>query len=183
MAAVLVPVYDGPMGATLLLIRRTRTINHPGQIAFPGGRPEPGDVDLQATALREAHEELGIEPGAVTILGMLPVVETLTTNWAISPFVGRLRERPAMRPQPSEVDAILDVPVAALREPGMPVMEEWDFSPSGEFAVAAPGSAVAATWHRRPVHVFLWDQDKIWGATQRMLESFLVALDEGTLRL
>jgi 8-oxo-dGTP pyrophosphatase MutT (NUDIX family) len=182
-AAVLVPVYDGPLGPTLILLRRTRTINHPGQIAFPGGRPEPGDADLQATALREAHEDLGIEPADVTIVGALPVVETLTTNWAITPFVGRLRGRPVLRPQPAEVDAVLEVPVAALRAPGLPIVEEWHFSPSGEFTVAAPGSTVAEAWQRRPIRIFPWDQDKIWGATQRMLETFLAALDAGTLVL
>src|SRR5258707_1414191 len=113
LAAVLVPLYDGQLGPTLLLIRRSETINHPGQVAFPGGRPEPGDSGPLATALREANEELGIEPQHVRLLGPLPVVETMTSNYAIYPFVGRLTERPSLRLQASEVAAVLDVPLSA----------------------------------------------------------------------
>ncbi len=181
-AAVLVPVYDGPEGPTLLLIRRTTTVNHPGQIAFPGGRPEPGDADLLATALREAHEELGIDPAVVQVVGALPIVETMTSNYAISPFVGRLPARPPLRLQDSEVAAVLDVPIAALLRDGLPIEEEWMLSLPGERAPAASSPPAGAPQTRR-VRFYPWGDDKIWGATGRMLEHVVAALRNGTLRL
>jgi 8-oxo-dGTP pyrophosphatase MutT (NUDIX family) len=182
LAAVLVPVYDSAEGPTLLLIRRTTTINHPGQVAFPGGRPEPGDADLLATALREAHEELGIDPSTVQIVGALPVVETMTSNYAISPFVGRLSERPALRIQESEVAAVLDVPVAALLRDGLPIEEEWLLPLPGERAPATSNGPVGALQTRR-VRFYPWGEDKIWGATGRILENLVAALTDGSIRL
>ena len=181
-AAVLVPVYDGPAGPTLLLMRRTHTINHPGQVAFPGGRPEPGDADLLATALREAQEELGIDPSAVRIVGALPVVETLTSNYAISAFVGRLHSRPPLRPQESEVAAVLDVPLAVLLRANLPVQEEWPVPLPGERALVPPtlGAGVPQT---RTIRYFPWGEDKIWGATGRMIEHVLAAVRSGSLAL
>jgi 8-oxo-dGTP pyrophosphatase MutT (NUDIX family) len=172
----LVPIYDGPEGPTLLMIRRTHTINHPGQVAFPGGRPEPGDASLRDTALREAQEELGIDPAAVRIVGELPLVETLTSNYAISAFVGHLGPRPVLRPQPAEVDAILEVPIDALRQAHLPVEEEWEFP---LVADRTPTSVL----YRRLVRLYPWDEDKIWGATARMLETLLSALADGSVSL
>ncbi len=182
LAAVLVPVYDGPEGPTLLLIRRTTTVNHPGQVAFPGGRPEPGDADLLATALREAHEELGIDPAVVQVVGALPIVETMTSNYAISPFVGRLPARPPLRLQDSEVAAVLDVPIAALLRDGLPIEEEWMLSLPGERAPAASSPPAGAPQTRR-VRFYPWGDDKIWGATGHMLEHLVAALKSGSLRL
>ena len=183
-AAVLVPIYDGPYGPTLLLIRRTTTINHPGQVAFPGGRPEGGDADLRATALREASEELGIEPAGVRVLGALPVVETVTSSWAITPFVGHLPARPALRLQESEVAAVLDVPLAALMAPGLPLEEDWEL-PLAPERPAAGGDGAPGEQPRivRRVRYFPWGEDKIWGATARMLEHLVDALRSGRLRL
>jgi 8-oxo-dGTP pyrophosphatase MutT (NUDIX family) len=178
LAAVLVPIYDGPEGPTLLLIRRTTTVNHPGQVAFPGGRPEPGDASMLETALREAEEELGIAPTSVRITGTLPLVETLTSNWAISPFVGRLTSRPPLRLQQSEVAAVLDVPISALLCDGLPVEEEWPLPLPGERLAVAPDGA-----RTRRVRYYPWGEDKIWGATGRMLESLVAALRSGTLTL
>src|SRR5438093_9651313 len=166
----------------MLLIRRTTTINHPGQVAFPGGRPEPSDAGLLATALREAYEELGIAPSTVQIVGALPVVETMTSNYAISPFVGRLAARPALRIQVSEVAAVLDVPVAALLREGLPIEEEWLLPLPGERAPATSNGPAAAPQTRR-VRFYPWREDKIWGATGRILESLVAALNNGSIRL
>ena len=194
-AGVLVPVYDGPRGATLLLIRRTAGGLHGGQVAFPGGRPEPGDATLLGTALREAYEEVGIEPAAVEVVGVLPVVETLTSNFAIFAYVGRLPERPRLRLQASEVAAVLDVPLADLLAPGLPVEEVWEFSRGRDQALAPAaggrrtagarpeGAAGESGAVRRPVRYFPWGEDKIWGATARIVEHLLAALRTGTLRL
>jgi len=182
LAAVLVPVYDGPAGPSLLLLRRTTTINHPGQVAFPGGRPEPGDTNLLSTALREAHEELGIDPAVVRIVGELPLVETLTSNYAISAFVGSLGSRPQLRPQPSEVAAILDVPIAELLKDGLPLEEDWPLPlPGVPPSPSQPGFGGAPATRR--IRFYPWGEDKIWGATARMLEHFAAAIRSGALPL
>ena len=138
------------------------------------------DATLQATALREAYEELGIDPSAVKFIGALPVVETMTSNYAISAFVVRLPARPNLVLQASEVAVVLDVPVGAdLGTAGLPVEEEWPFPVSGDGTRAvtpsgSPPPGVAVRW--RKVRYFPWEPDKIWGATERMLELFLAAL-------
>ena len=167
-AAVLIPIYRGPAGPALILIRRTPGGLHSGQIAFPGGRPEPGDRSLEATALREAEEELGIDPQLVTIGGTLPVVETIVSNYVIYPFVGWLTARPVMKAQESEVAAILDVPLESLM--GEPVEEWWEMPAQGTGEI-----------RRRLVRFFPWGEDRIWGATQRMIESLVVAIRAGDL--
>ena len=189
-AAVLVPIYDGPHGPTLLFIRRTLGVNHPGQVAFPGGRPEPGDADAVATALRETEEELGIDPALIRIVGTLPTVETLTSNYAITPIVGRLGGRPDLRVQSCEVAAVLDVPLAALRAPGLPREEDWTLPLPGERLpppARIPNGAPDETPDRAPtvrrIRFFPWGEDKIWGATERMVEALLDALRTGELSL
>ena len=169
-AAVLVPVDDGPQGPTLILIRRTPGGHHSGQVAFPGGRPEPADASLEQTALREAEEELGIRPDLVEVVGRLPVVETIVSNYAIHPFVGRLAARPEMTPQTSEVAAVLDVPLEALMTE--PLEEWWDLP-----AVDGSGD------RRRLIRFFPWGEDRIWGATQRMIESLVAAVRGGEISL
>ena len=169
-AAVLAPIYDGPEGPTLILFRRTPGGLHSGQVAFPGGRPEPGDRDLEETALREAEEELGIPRSLVRVIGRLPVVETQVSNYAIHAFVGRLSARPDIRPQVSEVAAVLEVPLSALM--ATPAEEWWDLP-----AVDATGT------RRRRVQFFTWGEDRIWGATQRMIEHLVEAVRDGRLTL
>jgi 8-oxo-dGTP pyrophosphatase MutT (NUDIX family) len=186
---VLVPVYPGAAGPTLLLIRRTPVGHHGGQVAFPGGRPEAGDASLLDTALREAQEEVGIEPADVRIAGLLPVVETMTSNYAIFAYVGRLAERPALRLQASEVAAVLDVPVSALMATGLPLEEDWEFPLPGQPGTGTTGrlgaepGAVSAPPLRRRVRYFPWGPDKIWGATSRILEHLLEALRTGTIEV
>lgn len=181
-AAVLVPVYPGPQGPTLILIRRTLSVSHAGQVGFPGGRPEPGDADLMATALREAQEELGLDPASVQMVARLPVVETVVSSYAIHPFVGKLPARPAMRPQETEVAAVLEVPLEALLAPGLPIEEQWLLPPPGERSgsQAADGSRNATL---RLVRYFPWGEDRIWGATARIIEHLLAAVRRGDLQL
>lgn len=169
-AAVLAPIYNGPSGPTLILFRRTPGGLHSGQVAFPGGRPEPGDKDLEETALREAEEELGIPRSLVSVIGRLPVVETQVSNYAIHAFVGKLSARPEMRRQESEVAAILEVPLEALMT--TPTEEWWDLP-----AVDATGT------QRRLVRFFTWGEDRIWGATQRLIDHLVEAIREGRLSL
>lgn len=117
-AGVLVPFYlrDGEL--RLLMFRRTdRVPTHKNQVAFPGGSREAGDRDLLDTALREAREEVGIDPARVRPLGALRPFPTRVNEFFVSPFAGFLRDPdPVFVPQPFEVEQILELPLAELRD-------------------------------------------------------------------
>jgi 8-oxo-dGTP pyrophosphatase MutT (NUDIX family) len=140
----------------IILMVRTDRGPHGGQVSFPGGRPEPGDRSLLDTALREAQEELGIDPATVRILGTLPVVETIVSNFSITPFIGVLDRRPDYYLQEEECVAVLEVPLSALRSP----QEDWWDLPGGQ----------------RLVRWYPWQDQKIWGATFRIIQHLLAAL-------
>ena len=157
-SAVLAPLYRDPQGALrLVFIRRGPHGIHGGQIAFPGGRREPQDADLLATALREAHEEVGLDPASVEILTALPVVETIATGFRVAPFLGRLNgPPPTWRRQETEIEEILEVRLQDLVRPEAHAVEQWQL----------PG------WPRpRPIPFYRIGPYKLWGATYRMLES------------
>ncbi len=158
-AAVLLLLYPEPAtGAeTLLFTRRTETLpSHRGQISFPGGRIDPGDPDASAAALREAQEEVGLDPTAVTVLGTLPPVYTLVSSYLITPVVGRALLRPTFVPNPAEVAELIEVPVAALRDPAI---HRTQIHPTPRGPVV--------------VHYYQHGSSNIWGATARILYTFL----------
>lgn len=104
-AGVLVPLRLDPPVAVLTL--RTKTLRrHAGEVSFPGGKPDPGDRDLEATALREAREELGIE--GARVLGRLTSVPLFTSDWRLVPYVAAIDDRP-LRPHPGEVARVLEL--------------------------------------------------------------------------
>jgi 8-oxo-dGTP pyrophosphatase MutT (NUDIX family) len=115
---VLVLVFPDEAGdACLVLTERVdRGGHHSGEVSFPGGRAEPGDADLVATALREAAEEIGLDPddAGVRVLGQLAVQWIPVSNYSVTPVVAIAARRPALVPQPAEVAAILEPPVAAF---------------------------------------------------------------------
>jgi 8-oxo-dGTP pyrophosphatase MutT (NUDIX family) len=114
-AAVLVALcFDNGELMAVLTERRTDLRRHAGEISFPGGRRDEGDVDLVATALREAHEEIGLPPEAVEVIGALQPTPTIATGYAVYPFVGLIEPGQNWKLSPLEVAEVLELPLAAL---------------------------------------------------------------------
>jgi 8-oxo-dGTP pyrophosphatase MutT (NUDIX family) len=157
-AAVLIALYEKDGAQHILFQVRSELVeHHKGQISFPGGMEDPGDVDLTMTALRETEEEIGVQREDVEVLGQLDDILTIS-NFIVTPFAGRIT-RPAPYPfAPSgyEVDELLEVPVPHLLGP--------DSFNHG-----------LATWRDRqvPPPSYSYGEHVIWGATGRMLQGFL----------
>jgi len=159
-AAVLVPLLVVDGAPHLLYTRRSADLpHHQGQVAFPGGRHHPEDRDLAATALREAHEEIGLHPDHVHLLGALDDHETMGSRFVITPFVGLVPWPYDWQPCPREVDTIFTVPLAALAHPDAEREEVWDFD-----------------GRRVPVRSFPVAGQVIWGATHRITRNLLDVL-------
>ena len=157
-AAVLVPMLSIDDALHLLYTRRSASLpHHQGQVAFPGGTHDPGrDPSVTATALREAHEEIGLRPDDVRVLGTLDDIETMTSRFVITPVVGVVPHPYAWAPCPREVDHIFTVPLAALLAPDAERRETWEFS----------GREV-------PIDHFPVSGQVIWGATHRITRNLL----------
>ncbi|MDY6941855.1 MAG: CoA pyrophosphatase [Pseudomonadota bacterium] len=116
-AAVLVPIVDEQEGMSVLLTQRTNQLrNHGGQISFPGGGVESHDVDITATALRETHEEIGIPPEQVEVIGYLDPHLTVSGFW-VTPVVGLVRSPYQLLPDEREVADVFDVPLSFVMDP------------------------------------------------------------------
>jgi len=151
-AAVLIGLQDGPAGPTILLTRRARGLrHHPGQIAFPGGRLDPGDTGPEAAALREAQEEVALDPASVRLIGRLPMHRTVT-GFAVTPVVGLIERpfTPAMDQR--EVAEVFTVPFAHVTDLGRFAVEQRPWQ---------------GGW--RGYDVVPWGPYYIWGATARIL--------------
>ncbi len=159
-SAVLAPLYDGPEGSTVLLTRRAGHLrNHRGEVSFPGGRHEEDDADLAATALREAEEEIGLDPASVTVVGELDRLSTFTSQALIHPYVGVLDGPPeGLVADPGEVEQILHVPTAELLDDETYREEVWIFPDDFE----------------RRMFFFELVGDTVWGATARMLRQLVL---------
>lgn len=117
-AAVLIPVVAAEEGARVLMTRRADSLaRHTGQIAFPGGRLDPGETAVEA-ALREAWEEVALDPEAVSVLGLSDAYET-GTGYLVTPVVGWLESLPTLTPSPDEVAEVFEVPWDVLMDPAM----------------------------------------------------------------
>src|ERR1044071_3469690 len=116
-AAVLVPLFLDGDGAprVVLTSRREDLRRHPGEISFPGGRQDPEDADLCATALREAEEEIGLAPDGVELIGALQPTPTIATGYAVYPFVGLIEPGQTWRPEEAEVAEVLELTLDELR--------------------------------------------------------------------
>jgi len=164
-AAVLAPVYRDVRGdLRIVLVRRTAGGVHGGQIALPGGRRDPGDASALDTALREAWEEIGLPAGNVEVLAALPVVETRSTGYRITPFLGRIVPPAAWAPAEAEVAEVLEVRLADLARP----------EARGESLEQPPG------WPE-PMKIEFWTvgPHRLWGLTYRILRPLLPRLLSG----
>ena len=159
LVALFVPSQSQPPHVVLTR-RRSDLRRHAGEISFPGGRMDPGDADLTATALREAEEEIGLAPDAVELLGALPPVSTFATGYQIHPFVGTIAAGKRWQISPREVDAVLELPLNGLRE-----------------------GRTRTRLERRGItfetDAYVLDGHLVWGATFRIIELLLERLREG----
>lgn len=154
-ACVLVPIVRDGGGWSILFSRRSENLQaHSGQIAFPGGAVEAGE-SLADAALREAYEEVGIEPRFVEVIGRL---DDLVTNsgFLVAPFVGVIGERIEYVLQPGEVEEVFEVPLDALLDPALPEVRYVSFRS-----------------RKYPAYFYPYGSYEIWGLTGRMLKSFL----------
>lgn len=154
-AGVLAPVIETENGLNLLLTKRSAALkHHPGQIAFPGGKQDEGDTDVIAAALREAHEEIGLPPQNVEVLGTLPVHETVT-SFVVTPVIGFVHSAFTIRPEPGEVDEVFAVPLDHVLDPDNYLIQ-------------------SRRWRGQMRHYFVvpFGPYYIWGATARMLRAW-----------
>jgi mutator protein MutT len=160
-AAVLVPLLEKDGAPHVLLTRRhTDLRHHAGQLSFPGGRIEPGE-DARTAALREAQEEIGLDPAHVEILGRLDDTLVLVSAFILTPWVGLVPHPYVYAPNPAEVENILIVPLAALAAPGVHRVEERD-----------------VYGMRHLVHFYDLPEATVWGATARVLHKLLAVWSE-----
>ena len=159
-AAVLIPITDRPEPGVILTVRREHLRTHAGQIAFPGGRIDPGE-DAVTGALREAWEEIGLDPAAVDVTGKLEPYRTVT-GYVITPVIGTVRPDLPLEPHEHEVSDWFEAPLSFVLDP-------------------ANQKQRSALFQGRTRHYYeiIWNERRIWGATaavivnlSRRLESF-----------
>jgi 8-oxo-dGTP pyrophosphatase MutT (NUDIX family) len=159
-AAVLVPLFlaAGSRDPHVVLTKRRSDLRrHAGEISFPGGRKDPEDADLTTTALREAEEEIGLPRSQVDLLGELPPTSTFVTNYVIHPFVGTIPTGVAWQVSAREVDAVLELPLKAVR-------------------AARTKTEIERRGMTFETDAYVIDDHVIWGATARILEHLLERL-------
>lgn len=154
-AGVLAPVIAKNGRLELILTKRSSALkHHPGQIAFPGGKQDESDVDVVAAALREAHEEIGLPPELVEVLGTLPTHDTVT-NFQITPVIGFVRDAFDIIPEPGEVDEVFTVPLSHVLNADNYLVQ-------------------SRRWRGQMRHYYVvpYGPYYIWGATARMLRAW-----------
>jgi 8-oxo-dGTP pyrophosphatase MutT (NUDIX family) len=148
----------------VLTVRSSRLRSHRGEVAFPGGRLDAGET-VEEAALREAFEEVGLDPTSVSVVGELTAMPTVSSNTLMTPVVATLAERPSLEAAPDEVDRVFDVGLAELLADGV-FLEEWWSVPDRPGADGRLGGEF-------PVWFYQADGETIWGATARVLTELL----------
>jgi 8-oxo-dGTP pyrophosphatase MutT (NUDIX family) len=153
-AGVLVPIIDHSSELTVLLTKRSAELkHHAGQVSFPGGRMEDHDEDVEAAALRETFEEVGIAAHHVSVIGYLGTMPTIT-GYAVSPVVGMVSASAELKIDKTEVEYAFEVPLSFLLNSDNDVRTLWD-----------------AEDRKVPMVEFHWEGERIWGATAFMILS------------
>jgi 8-oxo-dGTP pyrophosphatase MutT (NUDIX family) len=161
-AAVLIPFVEARDPYLLFTVRTETVSSHKGQISFPGGSIDDGETATQA-ALREAHEEIGLAPEVVEVLGELDSLHTFVSGFVVTPIVGWLASPPALEPNPAEVARVLEIPVEELTED---IRREPGFAHNGRTF---------------PTEAWIWNDEIIWGVTARILRILKYRLAEAGL--
>lgn len=174
-ASVLIPLFLNENQWQVLFIRRmtNERDRHSGQVAFPGGRRDPQDADDVAVALREAHEEIGLQTSAVEVIHELPAYQT-SSNYVVTPVVGIVPWPYAYRAQPTEVSRIFSIPLKWLADENNVELR----------AKEIPNTVAASTVTRlKVVYYNKYDGELLWGASARMTVSLLKAILTGEINL
>jgi 8-oxo-dGTP pyrophosphatase MutT (NUDIX family) len=158
-AAVLIALRDLPQPRVVFTLRHDGLRTHAGQVSFPGGRIDDGDADAVAAALREAHEEVGLEPRDAVPLGFLDCLDTVS-GYCVTPVVARLAADAKLSPRSGEVDSVFEVPLSFLLDPYN--LRQREFVTHGK---------------RRSVFEYAGTQPLIWGATAAILVNLMRRMD------
>ncbi len=158
-AAVLILLFDRDGHAHTLLTKRTDTLtHHPGQISLPGGRHDADDVDLTATALREAFEEIGVEPSTVEVVGRLDDVHTMASDFVVAPIIGVTGAQIDPLPNPDEIARVFEVSLVELM--------------SADRALGPTATGMSLR--------YALSGEDVWGATARILRALVAATEPAT---
>ncbi len=159
-AAVLLPLHEQRGEPYVLFTRRTETVEtHKGQISFPGGAADPGDADVQSTALRETEEEMGIPPTQIEVLGVLDDLPTTVSKFVVAPVIGIIPYPFLFRINSAEIAEVLTVPLRVFRDPSHLRVERRE----------REGRTFDA-------YVYRYDKHEIWGVTARIMKGFVDAV-------
>jgi 8-oxo-dGTP pyrophosphatase MutT (NUDIX family) len=162
-AAVLVPFFLQNDEPYLLFTKRSDSMqHHRNEISFPGGTRDPGDPDLEHTALRELHEEVAVPPENVEVLGSMDPIYTYSSSFIVVPFVGILKDHSECHANGVEVEEILRIPLQHFRDSS--IFHEEEFVLENRTV---------------PVYYYRWQSHTIWGLTGRILKILLDLLQEG----
>jgi 8-oxo-dGTP pyrophosphatase MutT (NUDIX family) len=160
-AGVLVPLIERETGLHMLFTERRHDLpDHPGEISFPGGRAQQSDADLQATALREAKEEIGLDPVLTETAGFLPA-QAVITGFAVVPVVAFIKPAFQAIPDKREVASIFEVPLTFLLD-----------ETNGRRDDRKRDGVLLETWE------YCWEDHRIWGATGHMVRQFVRLIND-----
>lgn len=158
--AVMIALYpDGGDMRVILTVRSQELANHRGEVSLPGGGIDPEDIDLIGTALRECQEELGLDPTAIQIVGVMQPIYITPSNYEITPVIGQMAELPELRPNHAEVSQVISVTLRDLLDPATVVVEPWVLRGHD---VMVPYFAIAG--------------HKVWGATALILSELVARM-------